>query len=343
LNVARPGSAGERRRTPSLTSPLRLDLLANPFGASLRVPEALASIDDLHLPQPERAVRLRRCLAGLHSVPDNRIVLGNGIDDLILAIVKLADGPVVLFPPTDDETARLAAWIGAEVVTVERATGFAVQLDPGAEALPRNGIAFVQSPNDPTGTILGAQDAVRIARRCRLLVVDERHGAYSLRTLLPYVREFDNVVILRTFETWAGLAGLPIAYAVAPPSIAAAIDSRRARSEVALGPVIAAQATLEDLPWMEATIDRVREEKSRLYRTLRKLNMIRPSPSWANFLLARIERGAIDQFETALNEREIRVHRPSHPGVQDCFRISAASGDATNALKMALIEAARDL
>ena len=87
---------------------------------------------------------------------------------------------------------------------------------------------------------------------------------------------------------------------------------------------------------------RVREEKSRLYRTLRKLNMIRPHPSWANFMLARIERGDPDMFEHALRDRAIVIHRPPHPELSNCFRISATTPEATGALKEALIEAAAE-
>lgn len=326
-----------------LATPLRLDLLVNPYGASLRVPEAIASIDDLHLPRPEQQAQLRRCLAERHGIPEGWIVLGNGIDDFVLATLKLPGSPVVLFPPTDESVGRLAAWLGVATVSVERSGRYLVEMGPDGDGVPRGSIAYVQSPNDPTGTILTAPEAVRLARRCRVVIVDERHGAYSPRTLLPYVREFENVVVLRSFETWAGLAGFPIAYAFAPPALAAAIGERRFRQEVAGAAVIAAQATMQDLPWVEATVERVREEKARLFRTLRKLNMVQPFPSWANFLLARVERGDADHFAAELYRRDIRVHRPSHPSLAQCFRISATTAEATAALKTAFIEAAREL
>jgi histidinol-phosphate aminotransferase len=341
LTFVQRGNAQERRPVPA--TPLRLDLLVNPYGASLRVQEAIASVDELHLPRPEQQAQLRRCLAERHGLPEGWIVLGNGIDDLVLATLKLPGRPVVLFPPTDESICRLAAWLGVETAGAERSDRYMVELGPNADELPRGSIAYVQSPNDPTGTILTAQEAVRLARRCRLLIVDERHAPYSPRTLVPYVREFENVVVLRTFETWAGLAGLPIAYAIAPAALAAAIGERRFRQEVAGAAVIAAQATMQDLPWVEATVERVREEKARLFRTLRKLNMVQPFPSWANFLLARVERGEADHFAAELFRRAIRVHRPSHPALANCFRISATTAEATAALKAAFIEAAREL
>jgi histidinol-phosphate aminotransferase len=343
LSLARPQVKPEPRRTPVLSLPYRLDLLPNPYGPSLRVPEAIASVDDLHLPHPDRVSRLRRCIAELHGVGEPSIVLGNGIDELLLAAIRLGSRPVLVFPPTDESTIRLAGLAGAEIVARERGERFEIELDAADRVLPANCMAIVQSPNDPTGTILTGQDVVRLARRMKLVIIDERHAAYSPRTLVPFTREFDNVVVLRSFEFWAGLTGLPIAYGIAPQRLAAALNECRFHRDVAIGPVIAAQATMEDLPWVGATVERVRDEKSRLYRTLRKLNMIRPLPSWANFLLAHVERGDPDHFQAELHRRGIHIHRPSHTSIDDCFRISATTGDATNALKCALIEAAREI
>jgi len=324
-------------------TPLRLDLLGNPFGPSLRVLDALASRDDLHLPHEAEVEHLRARLAAMHAVPETWITPGFGIEDLVFASLRLAAGPAVMFPPTDTNQCRAAALAGAEIVTCARANALALEVDPARFAVHRDAVALVMSPNDPSGAILIAQDAVRIARACAVLVVDERHAAYSPRTLLPLVREFENIVVLRTFETWAGLGGFPIAYAIAPPKLAAALRERRFHTAIAASAVVAAHATLDDLSCVNASVERIRAEKARLYRTLRKLNMIQPFPSWANFLLARIERGDPDMFVAELCARGISVHRPTFPELADCIRISALSLEATTALKIALIEIAATL
>jgi histidinol-phosphate aminotransferase len=339
----RTGRGSDRRRLPSLPTPLRLDLLVNPYGPSLRVLEAIASSDDLHLPHNAQTERLRQRLAELHSVPANWIVIGNGIDELLIAALRIGQGPAVLFPPTDPEECRLVSLSGCEFVEVSRSHRFAIEVDPANLELPRGAVSIAMSPNDPTGTILSAQEAVRLSRKSGLLVVDERHGAYSPRTLVPLVREFENVIMLRTFETWAGLNGLPIAYAIAPSKLASMLNAHRLRPEIAGAAVVAGHATLDDLQYVNATVERVREEKARLFRTLRKLNMVRPLPSWSNFMLARVERGDADEFEAELDRREIKVHRPCQAELSQYFRISATTAEATAALKTALIDVAATL
>jgi histidinol-phosphate aminotransferase len=326
--------------------PLRLDLLVNPYGPSIRVQEAIAAATDLHLPTLARESLLRRSLAETIGVASEWLTPTCGIDEALIAVLNLrrGRGPLVLFSPHDISQKHLARNLGIEIVTVSRSSRFAVDIDPnGSWDLPRGATALVSSPNDPTGTLLSAQDAVRLSRRCGLVVVDERHGEYGGRSLLPLVREFDNIVVLQTFETWAGLTGIPFAYAIAPPTLAGQIARFRLRSELPAASLLAAEATLADLAYVRAAAYRVREEKSRLYRTLRKLNMVRPLPSWANFLLARVERGDAVLFERELAERGILVHRPPHPELNGYLRISAVSPESTLELKRALIEIAATL
>lgn len=345
MSRPRSGAVAAPRRSLPAANPARLDLLANPFGPSVHVAEALASSDELHLPAGERELRLHLRLAGMLGVPPDWLLLANGVDELLrLILLWRRDRPLVVFPPSDPANEQRAERFGVQLVRVPRSSRFMLDLDPDrCASLPRGATALVTSPNDPTGTLLGNQDAVRLSRACGLVVVDERHAEYSARTLIPFAREFDNVMVLQTFETWAGLAGLPVAYAIAPPRLIAALDAYRRPSGLTMGGVLAATATLDDLAYVRATVRRVREEKAALYRMLRKLNMLRPYPSWANFMLAKIERGEPAHFARELARRDIHVYRPPQTELADTIRISATRPDHTLALKHALIEIAAPL
>lgn len=338
------GPPRQRRRAPA-NPLLRLDQLANPYGPSIRALEAIGSAADLHLRRPECETQLRQRLAEHESVPPAWITLANGVDELLLSILLMTknQGPVVDFPPTDPSIVRLATLAGRGIVSIPRSHRFAAEIEPMPDnRIPRDATVIVQSPNDPTGILLAPANAVRLARSAALVVIDERHGAYSPRSLRPMVGEFTNIVLLRTFETWAGLGGLPLAYAVAPARLSIRLSEAAIRPP-ASGAVLAALATFDDLDYMNATVDRIRNEKSHLYRTLRKLNMIRPFPSWANFLMARIERGDPDHIDAQLRARGIAWRYPAADDLPGFARISAVTPDATVALKMALIEIAADL
>ena len=322
---------------------IRLDLLGNPYGSAFTVQEALAGSQDLHLPAGERATALAERLGRHLGLPAAAIVFANGIDALLRDLFGwLADlGPLVIFPPSDQQPERLARRSGLDLTELYRTPRFEVGVDPRAVAeLPVSWSGYVQSPNDPSGTILATDDAVRLARGARALVIDERHGAYSPRTLLPLAREFDNVIVLRTFETWAGLAGLPLAYAVVPGRLRASFDASRVGTAPAMGAVIAADATLDDLGSVLGTVRQVRSERSRMYRALRKLNMVSvPYPSWANFLLVRAERTTAPYLVGALERRGVRVAPVEHEALHDSvMRVGAGLPRQTDRLQRALIE-----
>jgi histidinol-phosphate aminotransferase len=325
-------------RTSSATH--RLDLLTNPLLPSLRVYEALSSEIQLRRPAALLEGALVERIAAMESVPTDWIAIGSGIDDLIVAVLRSYGNPenLVLFPPTDLSVARHAARLGMTPVLIPRSLQFTSDLDrAGLPAFPPNALTIVQHPNNPTGTPTTVHDAVRMIRRSRLLVVDERHAGYGARSLLPLVREFDRVVVLRTFETWAGLASLPISYAIGSPDVIAAINVALLL-RVGAGPLIAAHASLDDARSVNLAVARVKDEKARMYRMLRKLNMGRPMPSWANFVLVRVERGDPSLYPDELLKREIRIHVPEQPELSGYFRLSAVSHEATAALRAALIE-----
>ncbi|MEZ4495244.1 MAG: hypothetical protein R2845_00340 [Thermomicrobiales bacterium] len=157
------------------------------------------------------------------------------------------------------------------------------------------------------------------------------------------MREFENIVVIKSLEMWAGLSGLPLGWLIARPAIARQIEAFRPSARAGGAATIAALATLDDLAYVRATVRRILDEKSHLFRTLRKLNMLQPLPSWANFSagarrtwrcgLVSAATGAARYFRLSPD----RCHASQH------LRIAAATPETTRMLKEALIELALEL
>lgn len=324
----------------------RMDVLTNPYGPVDAITDALSRNPDWNALAPDLNELLRVRLAAQARVSSDWIVLANGVDELHMMIAHWRGdhGPMVLFPPSDPDLGRWITQHAGQTERVRRLRDFALPLDPNFPRLPRGATAVVLTPNDPTGTIMSVQETVRLSRQCSFVVIDERHAAYSSRTLAPLAREFENVILVQTFETAASLAAFPLAWAIAPPRIAEEIAERGRPSGIARMSELAGLAALDAHDEIQRNVRRVMVEKGRLFRQLRKLSMISPPyPSWSNFLLTRIERGSNEFFVPRLRERGIEVHQVTDPALPDHLRISAISADATNALKQALIDAALDL
>jgi histidinol-phosphate aminotransferase len=323
---------------------IRLDVVAHPYGPSLAAIDAVSG-DGLAERTDALEDRLRQRIAAWIGVPPRWVLLAGRADDLLAAVAawRSRRGPLALFRPGDERARELAGRLGVESIVLSRSASFALNLDPDVlSALPPAVMAIVGSPSDPTGSPLGISDAVRLARSCEWTLVDERHMGYCARSLTPVLREFGNLAVLQTFETWAGLSAFPLAYLVGPPTFLDQVAPFLPSGPTASG-LAAALATLDDRAGMLATMRRVREERSRLYRMLRKLSLVQPFPSLANFLLARVELATADEVWRRLRERDIWVHRPADPELGECLRITAGLPAETDALRAALIEITREV
>ncbi len=323
-----------------------LDDLANPLAPTDAVTEALADIELMTGTNDEIAADLRRRIGQIVGVAERWVVLAGGIDALYDAIVswRVNAGPVAVFPPTHLAELQRVLDLGGEIEVVPRSASFGLGLSRSTRRFPESTTSVVMSPNDPTGTLLDIHELVRLSRQSRLAVIDERHGAYSRRTMAPLVREFDNVIVLQSMEWWGGLADTPLAWAVCPPSIGeqlrAVLPARGLQREA----LIAARATLDDWAWLQRTTRHVAMEKGRLYRQLRKLSMLHtPYLSWANFVLTRFARGDVEFFLPRMEARGVRVFVPDQDILPGHIRVSAVSAQATDQLKRALIDIALEL
>lgn len=319
---------------------MRLDLIQHPYGPCSTALEASEGWRDT--PIESLAATLRQRLGEVHRTAADSIVLLNGVDDALERMVRGATGPIIGFPPSACASTIARSPYASRAVWIARGWGSdsGIELDPVTD-IPPHSIAIIDSPSDPLGSLLAAADAVRLARACRVLVIDERYAEFAGFTLLPLGLEFDNIVVLRSFETWAGIQDPPCAWAAASRRAAKLIGVEA----VALAPeaIAGALATLESMDSVGVTLKLVREERSRLYRFLRKFSFVEPIPSWGPFLAARVNIVSREAVVSGLAYRGIHIHAPSQPGLERFVRIGIGSRSMMDRLRSALLELAPEL
>jgi histidinol-phosphate aminotransferase len=328
------------------TCPVRLDRLTNPLAPTDAVAEALADHDRMNVMSDELAADIRRRIGHRMGVDERWIVLASGIDALYEGLVRwrVDAAPFAVFPPTHLAELQRVLDLGGDIHVVPRTETFDLGLNTSGRRFPETATSVVISPNDPTGTLVELHQLVRLSRQSRVAVIDERHSAYTPRSVAPLAREFENVIVFQSMEWWAGLHEFPIAWAICPPSLGTPLQAAMGNRTIERAALISAQATLDDWSWIQATVRRLTLEKGRLYRQLRKLNMLHPPyRSWANFVLTQFARGSAEYFVPRLEDRSILVHVPDQDLLPDHIRISAVSAEATETLKQALIGIALDM
>lgn len=324
----------------SVDDVIKLDTNENPYGTSINVQEALASFDRYHrYPDPDQR-KARQRIAAYAGAPFERIIVGNGADELIdlILLTTIDPGDEVIIPvPTFGVYAQRPPLFSGISRAVQRTSEFELNVGAIEDAITeRTKVIFIASPNNPTGNLVSQQQLVRLLRTGVLVVVDEAYFEFSDKTLLPFTGEFDNMVVLRTFSKWAGLAGLRLGYGVFPPALAEALWKVKQPFNVSVAGLAAIEAVLDDVPYLQESVRRIRVERGRLYRSLRKLNFLQPFPSRGNFILCRVTRGDAHDIQRKLARRGILIRHYDSADLRSYLRITVGRPEETDALMSAL-------
>jgi len=322
---------------------VKLDQNENPYGCSPRVPEALATFPWYHVyPDPDHRA-LRERLGEYTGVDPSAIFLGNGSDELIELLLRLFVEPgdrVISAAPTFGYYATAADVSGAEYLTVPRGSRFEIAVDAVANAVnDRTKLIFVASPNNPTGNATPLEAIERLLALDCLVVVDEAYFEFSGQTALPLLRDgAENLVVLRTFSKWAGLAGLRLGYGIFPTALQSIVAAAKAPYSVSQAAEVAGLASLDDLDYLRSTVDKILVERDRLSEGLAATGLLAPFPSDANFLLCEVQRMSAEELQTELTRRAILVRRYDSPRLENCLRISVGRPEQNERLLTALRE-----
>ncbi|HET9574917.1 MAG TPA: histidinol-phosphate transaminase, partial [Nitrospira sp.] len=220
----------ELQRELGLTRVIKLASNENALGPS---PKALAVINDstatLHRYPDGGAFRLREALADRWKVTSDHIILGNGSDEILGLLARTFLSP-------GDEAVMADHTFVIYKMEVMAAHGKAVtvplkqwrhDLTAMADAVTaRTRLLFLCNPNNPTGTMVSAEEVARLLARVPeqvVVVFDEAYFEYVRSSAFPdsmaYVKQGRNAIVLRTFSKIYGLAGLRIGYGVTTPEI----------------------------------------------------------------------------------------------------------------------------
>lgn len=274
-----------------LVQVLKFDQNTPPFPGIAQVPlaESFATVNQY----PDGLYRALREAAAAYVGGDvgwEQVVVGAGADDLILLCARtyLAPGRTAAMRPVTYPMYRIATLLtGAE---------------PTADAEGAS-LVWVCNPDNPTGAVTAVAEIVALAHRApeTAVVVDEAYIEYGGESVIPWLDECPNLIVVRTMSKAFGYAGLRVGYAVAAAATAAVLEARRAPAPIASPAARIAAAALRDPRHDVPTEIRERE---RLRAALGAAGYDVP-PSSGNFVWIRSD----DDLGGTLEARGIVVRR----------------------------------
>ena len=321
---------------------IRLNGNENPYGASPRVAAALAEFRNFnHYPDPEQR-QLRQALASYVGVGPEQVVAGNGSDELIDLLLRIFVGPgdqVIIPAPSFGMYSVNTEFCGGEAVSVPRDAAFEIDLAAVKLAVnDRTKAILLCSPNNPSGNTVSEAEVRALLDTGRLVVVDEAYYEFCGQTSMPLLAEYPNLVALRTFSKWAGLAGLRIGLGAMHPDLAGTIMTVKPPYNVNLAAEVALIASLGDIPALLERVQSIIDERERMAGLLAAIPGVHPYPSQANFILVRLPDGSGARIFDALCQRGIFLRHWNTPRLADCIRISVGLPAETDAVAAALAE-----
>ncbi|HET7925414.1 MAG TPA: histidinol-phosphate transaminase [Rhodanobacteraceae bacterium] len=307
---------------------LKLDGNENPFGPSLKALEAIRRETAYHIyPDPDQTA-VRAALSSYVDAEPERIVCGLGSDDLIDLVMRavLAPGDAVInCPPTFGMYPFSTEVAGGRVIDVPRNEDFS--LDVGAIAREASGAKaiFLASPNNPSGNLLSESEITRLLALDMLVVIDEAYIEFAGRqhSVVAPTREHENLVVLRTFSKWAGLAGLRAGYGVMPRALADVLMLIKQPYNLNVAAGVAMIAALEDRALLDERACTIAGTRDRLAAMLAEIEWLHPYPSDANFILCRLDGVDAVEVKERLAARGIFVRHFDTAMLRNHLRISA--------------------
>ena len=327
---------------------VKLDANENPYGPLPVVREALGKLDFPHIyPDPESRA-LRKSLAKFTGVDEEYLLAGQGADELIDLLMRVFLDPndcILSCPPTFGMYSFDAELNAARCIEVPRHADFSLDMEGIRKAVETHQpkLFFITSPNNPDGSLIDSKTMDELLSLPTLIVLDEAYIEFAgdnLGANLSRIREVpmrENLIVLRTFSKWAGLAGLRIGYGAFPLWLMSTLWKSKQPYNVNVAASVAAQVSLEHTDELKKVVELLKEERVRLFKALQEIPYIKPYPTQSNFILCQVVgRDAAELKACLAQEHGVFIRYFNKPGLRDHIRISVGRPSDTNALLEAL-------
>ncbi len=335
----------ELEREFGIPDAIKLASNENPLPPSDRVQKAiLAALHHGNRYPDGSGFYLRQALAKKHGFMPEQIVLGNGSNELIELLVRafLRPGDEAVMPHPSFVVYPMIVQAAGGVRVMVMLKEYRLDLEAMARAMtPMTKLVFIANPNNPTATIVTADEVEHFMARVperTIVVFDEAYIEFALGPdfpeVLQYVKQGRKVIVLRTFSKAASLAGLRVGYGVADADAISLMNRIRQPFNVNSLAQAAGLAALDDEAHIMECVRMIEAGRHYLYDEFKNLG-VSYVPSRANFILVDVGRSAADIFQKLLQHGVIV--RPLTPfGMETALRITVGTPEENRKLVKAL-------
>jgi histidinol-phosphate aminotransferase len=330
-----------------LTAPIKINQNENPFGMPVEIrAEVLRRVSEMdwaRYPDFVPASLLEK-LAQYTGWRADGMMAGNGSNEMIQSVVNsvVEKGVRVVLPePTFSVYRQVISVMNGEILSVPLNEDLTFNIPRLASRIVagKADLTIICSPNNPTGCKINTSDLTSLLRNTEgLVVVDQAYAELGGEDFAPLLRDYKNLVILRTFSKAMAMGGCRVGYALADPALITEFSKAKMPYSLNFFSLITAETALDHIHLLRPLVEQMKSEQRRLFTELSKINGLAPVASAANFFTVRT-RIAPKELFTELHVRGILIRDiSSAPMLSDCVRISVGTPEDNDKLINALKE-----
>ncbi|MGZ9584051.1 histidinol-phosphate transaminase [Paenibacillus marinisediminis] len=345
LPVYQPGkSAEDIKREYGLDSVVKLASNENPYGSSEKAKQAiLAEMNNTNIYPDGAAVSLTRAVAEHFNVDANQVIFGAGSDEIILMLCRaylLQGDETIMADQTFPQYKHNAVIEGAVIVEVPLKDG-THDLDAMLKAVTdRTKIIWICNPNNPTGTIISHDEVAAFMERVPanvIVVLDEAYCEYVTDEAFPdafsLLKQYPNLITLRTFSKIHGLAALRIGYGIGHSDVIRTINQVREPFNTTRFAQAAALASIQDTAFIDSCKVKNAQGIRYLQAEFDRLGFT-SFPAHGNFIMVDCGMPSAQMFELLLHKGFIT--RAGHRLYPNHIRITVGRPEQNEGLIAAL-------
>jgi histidinol-phosphate aminotransferase len=307
--------------------------------------DACRSIDVREYPPPRGSLAIK-AISSFLGFSESEVSVANGADeimDLLMKVFVRKGSKVITVEPSFPMYTFFTQLYGGSAVPVLLRPDFSLDADAVLEKADKNTkLLFICSPNNPTGNQFREADIKRLLQEFNgVVVVDEAYVDFAQGSVINWVRDYDNLVVLRSFSKAFGLAGLRLGYLVSSTSVVNYIQR-------VVGPFNVNSVTqqtialaLEKWSYFKEQIEYVVDEREWLMKNLQQIDGVTLYPSDTNFILFKVTKSdlASAMVTERMEARGVLVKDRGHLTLlENCIRVTVGNRNMNETFVSALKE-----
>ena len=320
---------------------IKLNSNENPYPPSPKVKDVLQNFDWEWLRRypDSSATDFRKAVSETLNVPTDWIIVGNGSDEVLNLVIRACtdESRQVVYPmPTYVLYRTLVEMQPAQTIEIDYPENYKLPIEELVKA--DGAVTFIATPNSPSGHIVPIEDLRELASKLSgVLVIDEAYCDFATGDALSVVKEFENVISIRTLSKGYSLAGIRLGFGIANPKLLAGLYKIKDSYNIdAIASAIGA-AAMRDQDYKNNCAEKVKISRVKLSVDLEKLGF-KVWDSQTNFLLVQPPQGNAEYLYLKLKEKGILIRYFKQEGLEDKLRSAVGTDEENKVLVEALSE-----